>query len=98
MSVLQECFAGVSHKSVPQECPRRVPHNSVPRRLTVSKRVLHESVPQECSIRASPQECPTKVRHKSVLQKYATRVSNNGWPFVFECVCAFGFVGCILFI
>ena len=29
-------------------------------------------------------------------QEYPTRVSNNVWPFVLECVCAFGFVGSFL--
>ena len=41
--------------------------------------VSHKSVPQERLL----QEC---------LPEFSTTVSNNGSPFVFECVCEFGLV------
>ena len=41
-------------------------------------------------------EVVTRLYHKSVRQD-PTRVLNNVWLFVFECVCAFGFVSSILF-
>ena len=51
--------------------------------------VPHKSVPQEFPTRVSPA--------RSITQDCPTRVSDNVWPFVFECVCAFGFVGSMLF-
>ena len=78
-------------------------------KLHLSTRVSHESVPL-CPARVShesaqnsfPQECLTRVSHKIFPQECSaraspTRVSNNVWPFVFECVCALGFVGSIMF-
>ena len=58
-----------------------------------------KSTPQECPTRVShenlPEESTTRVVYKSVFYK-STRVSNNVWLFVFECMCAFGFVGSVL--
>ena len=82
-SVLQECPTRVSYKSVPQECPTRVSvTQGVPQECT---RVSHKCSRQECVL----QECPTRVS--------PTRVSTIVWPFVFEYVFAFGFVGSIFF-
>ena len=111
MGALEQCPTRVSNQSVPQECPTRVSHKSVLQECPT--RVPNNSVPQECPTRVgvlqecpnAPHKCPTRVSYKSVpqeclqehrLQQVLTR-ANNAWPFVFDCVCAFGFVGSILF-
>ena len=95
----------VSRKGVPQELPTKVAHKSALQELSTRAGVPQQcrtSVPQQLSTRdCFLQECSTiRVSHKSAacksaLQESPTRVSNNVWPFVFECahwVCGFHLV------
>ena len=103
-SALIECPTRVSHKSTSPECSMtRVSCESVTQECVtkVSRknglqerptRVSHEGVTQECFTRVSNKS----TAYKSVLQECPTRVSNNVWPFVVECVFAFGFVHLVL--
>ena len=102
VSIIQECPARVSYKSVSRECPTRVSYKSFLQGSPT--RVSYKSVAQERSTRVSviqgvPQEC-TRVSHQGyrktcVLQECPTqvsqRVSRIVWVLVFEYVVAFWF-------
>lgn len=62
--------------------------------------VSDKSVPLTCPTRVShkgvPPESASRLPHNNIPQECLTRTSNNVESFVFECVCAFRFVGSIL--
>ena len=107
MSAPQECPTRVLCKSVLQERLAKVSHKSVTyKRPKFPTTLAYKSFAHECPTRVLKRVSPTRVSCKSVSQrapparvsyKGPTRVSNNDWPHVFECVCAFGSVGSIFF-